>query len=181
MELLVVAALAVPLLWGVFVYNRFVGARNRVLAAWSDIDVQLKRRHDLIPKLVEAVRQYAAYEKATLENVTRLRAESERSARVRDVGALESELDLGIKRLIALVERYPDLAANQSFVALQRDLSDVENHIQFARRYYNGAVRLLNTRIDSFPDNIVAKLFRFVHADYFELEHPDERHTPEVG
>ena len=180
MDTLVAVALAVALLWGVFVYNRLVGARNRALAAWSDIDVQLKRRHDLIPKLVDAVRRYAAYEKATLENVTRLRVESERSARVRDVGALESELDHEIKRLVALVESYPDLAANESFVALQRDLSDVENHIQYARRYYNGAVRMLNTRIDSFPDNIVAKLFRFVHADYFELANPDERRSPEV-
>ena len=104
MELILIVAAAVPVVWGIVVYNRLVGDRNRVLAAWSDIDVQLKRRHDLIPKLVDAVRQYAAYEKATLENVTRLRVESERSARVRDVGALESELDRGIKRLVALVE-----------------------------------------------------------------------------
>ncbi len=167
----VVLAIAfVIALYAVIVYNLFVRDRNRVLTAWSDIDVQLKRRHDLLPKLVEAVRRYAAYEQATLESVTELRARSEGASRVGEIGPLESALGAGMRRLFALVENYPDLKADAGFLDLQRNVSEVEEHIQFARRYYNGAVRALNTRVDSFPDLIVARMFGFRHADYFELE-----------
>lgn len=156
--------------WAVAIYNRLVRDRNRVRAAWSDIDVQLKRRHDLIPKLVDAVRQYAAYEQATLTTVTELRAAAQGSAAITHVAAAEGALGSGLRRLVALAENYPDLKADQGFLDLQRQLSAVEDHIQYARRYYNGAVRNLNTRIDSFPDTLIARALGFQLADYFELE-----------
>ena len=169
------------LLWGVFIYNRLVGDKNRVMASWSDIDVQLRRRHDLIPKLVDAVRHYAAYESATLSEVTELRARSARSTSVAEIGGVESELAGRVHNLVALAEAYPDLKADDAFLTLQKDLTDVENTIQYARRYYNGAVRLLNTRIDSFPDMLVARLFRFIKADYFELDDASQRNSPSLG
>jgi LemA protein len=178
--LYVVLALSVPLLWGVFSYNRFVRDRNRVLAGWSDIDVQLKRRHDLIPKLVDAVRRYGAYESALLEHVTELRARSRETRDVNELSALETELGAGLGKILAVAEAYPDLKANRSFLDLQKSLSTVEDAIQFARRYYNGAVRMLNTRCDSFPDLIVARVFRFHHADYFELDDHSQRLSPKV-
>ncbi len=165
-----VLALIAALTYAVLVYNRLVRDRNRVLTAWSDIDVQLKRRHDLLPKLVAAVRRYAAYESATLEAVTQLRARSDQSPGVAEIGALESSLGMGIHRLLALVERYPELEADNAFLDLQRNISEVEDHIQYARRYYNGAVRALNTRIESFPDMLLAQPLRFVQAEYFELD-----------
>jgi LemA protein len=170
-------ALAAVLLWGIIVYNRLVGDRNRVLSAWSDIDVQLKRRHDLIPKLIDAVKQYAAYESATLSHVTDLRTRSQGVGSVAEIGGAESALGGEVRHLVALAEAYPDLKADDSFLALQKDLTDVENTIQYARRYYNGAVRMLNTRIDSFPDTLIARLFRFIKADYFELDAPGERNA----
>ncbi len=167
--------LAVVLLWGIFIYNRLVGDKNRVLSAWSDIDVQLKRRHDLIPKLVDAVKRYAAYESATLAEVTELRTRSEQSLSIAEIGGVEAQLAGRVQHLVALAEDYPDLKADDAFLALQKDLSDVENTIQYARRYYNGAVRMLNTRIDSIPDTLVARMFRFLSADYFELDDATER------
>ena len=172
------AVLVACLLWGILIYNRLVGDKNRVMSSWSDIDVQLKRRHDLIPKLVDAVKHYAAYESATLAEVTELRTRSERSMSVAEIGGVESELAGRVRSLVALAEAYPDLKADDAFLTLQKDLTDVENTIQYARRYYNGAVRLLNTRIDSFPDILVARLFRFLKADYFELDDATERASP---
>ena len=154
----------------VILYNRLVAARHRVLAAWSDIDVQLKRRHDLIPKLVDAVRQYAGYEQALLTTIVKLRDQSEVLTGVSDKAAVESHLGRGIHHLLALAEAYPDLKANQNFLQLQHDITEVENHIQYARRYYNGAVKVLNVRVESFPHNLVAKLFGFRTADYFDME-----------
>lgn len=168
------------LLWGVLIYNRLVGDKNRVMSAWSDIDVQLKRRHDLIPKLVDAVRHYAAYERATLSQVTELRSRSEQSGSVAEIGSVESRLGLEVRHLVALAEDYPELEADEAFLTLQKDLTEVENTIKFARRYYNGAVRVLNTRIDSFPDILVAKFFRFIKAEYFELDDATERNSPPV-
>jgi len=170
--------LAAILVWGIFIYNRLVGDRNRVLSAWSDIDVQLKRRHDLIPKLVDAVKGYAAYESAILTEVTELRARSAQSGNVAEIGGVETQLAGRVRHLVALAEDYPDLKADDAFLALQKDLTDVENTIQYARRYYNGAVRMLNTRIDSFPDTLVARMFRFISADYFELDDATERQSP---
>ncbi len=174
----ILISLAVVLIWGVFVYNRLVGDKNRVLSAWSDIDVQLKRRHDLIPKLVDAVRHFAAYESATLTEVTELRTRSRQSDSVAEIGGVESQLTGRVRHLVALAEDYPDLKADDAFLALQKDLTDVENTIQYARRYYNGAVRMLNTRIDSFPDTLVAAMFRFIKAEYFEIDDAAERQSP---
>ena len=145
-------------------YNRLVRDRNRVDAAWSDIDVQLQRRHDLIPQLVEAVDEYAGYEKATLEAVTTLRAEAmalKDGASPEELGKKEDELDRGVERLIAVAESYPDLKANENFLNLQRELAETENYLQFARRFYNGSVRYYNTRVESVPSNFVAGLFGF--------------------
>jgi LemA protein len=158
------------IVWGITIYNKLIRDRNRVLAAWSDIDVQLKRRHDLIPKLVETVKQYAAYERATVTAITELRSRSEQLQNVSDIGAVEAQIGSRLSALIAIAEDYPDLKANQSFLDLQENLTDVENHLQYARRYYNGAVRNLNIRIDSFPDIIVAGLFGFKAAQFFQYD-----------
>lgn len=167
--ILLVAAGALAL-WVAWTFNRLTRDRNRTRAAWSDIDVQLQRRHDLVPRLVEAVRGYAAYERATLETVTALREQSRAAQRVPEKAALEDRLENGLHRLIALAEAYPDLKANENFLSLQRELTEVEDHLQYARRFYNGAVRQLNTRVQSFPDLVVASLFAFREADFFDAE-----------
>ncbi len=169
MELILVFFVAV-IAWLVIIYNLFVRDKNRVLAAWSDIDVQLKRRHDLIPKLIDAVKQYAAYESSTLSAITALRSESADATGIERKGQIESELSTKLHQLIALAEDYPDLKANKSFLDLQKNLTDVENHIQYARRYYNGAVRNLNIRIDSFPDMLIARIFQFISAEFFDFD-----------
>ena len=162
--------LIVLIAWFIIIYNLFVRDKNRVLAAWSDIDVQLKRRHDLIPKLIDAVKQYAAYESSTLSAITTLRSQSEDTTGIEKRGEIEGELSAKLHQLIALAENYPDLKANKSFLDLQKNLTDVENHIQYARRYYNGAVRNLNIRVDSFPDMLIARIFRFILAEFFDFD-----------
>lgn len=169
MELIFVFFVVV-ITWLIIIYNLFVRDKNRVLAAWSDIDVQLKRRHDLIPKLIDAVKQYAAYESSTLSAITALRSESSEAVGIERKGQIESELSTKLHQLIALAEDYPDLKANRSFLDLQKNLTDVENHIQYARRYYNGTVRNLNIRVDSFPDMFIARIFRFILAEFFDFE-----------
>jgi len=169
MELIIVLFVAV-LAWFIIIYNLFVRDKNRVLAAWSDIDVQLKRRHDLIPKLIDAVKQYADYESSTLSAITVLRTESVDASGIEKKGQIERQLSTKLHQLIALAENYPDLKANQSFLDLQKNLTDVENHIQYARRYYNGAVRNLNIRVDSFPDMIIARIFQFIPAEFFDFD-----------
>ncbi|PLY03311.1 MAG: hypothetical protein C0623_01735 [Desulfuromonas sp.] len=164
----------------VIIYNRLVRDRNRVSTALSDIDVQLKRRYDLIPKLVAAVEQYARYERATLTTVTEIRNQASAIDGVCQKAPLEQQLGQGLGKLIALAEDYPELKADQSFLQLQNDLTDIENHIQYARRYYNGAVRNLNTRIGSFPDLVVARLFRFCPQAFFEIESPEQLNSPEI-
>lgn len=156
--------------YAVVLYNALVTDRARVYSAWSDVEVQLKRRHDLIPKLVETVRQYAAYEQATLEGVVALRARTEQARGAEEVASAETALGDGVRRLFALVESYPDLKADTVFLDLQQAVTEVEAHIQHARRYYNGAVRALNTRIEQFPDLLVARPLGFDPAGYFELE-----------
>lgn len=164
--LALLAALGILL---IVLYNRLVRDKHRVSAAWSDIDVQLKRRHDLLPKLIEAVKQYAGYEQATLERVTTLRrVAGEQQGSAQRTG-LESELSAALIKIYALAEDYPDLKSNASYLDLQQQISEVERDIQFARRYYNGAVNHLNTRIESFPDLIVARALAFRPADYFEF------------
>lgn len=171
------AALAV---WGIVLYNLLVRDRARVAAAWSDVSVQLKRRYDLIPKLVEAVKQHAGYERGVLESVVARRANALVAGSPAQRGAPEAMLGRDLQRLIAVAERYPELKASQSFLDLQRNLSQVEDQIQYARRYYNGAVNNLNTRVDTFPDLLIARLFGFRTAEYFELESAGEAQPAEV-
>lgn len=161
----------VGLFYAINVYNRLISLKNRVQEAWSDIDVQMKRRYDLIPNLVETVKGYAAHEKNTLESVIQARNAAmsdhgDPAHQARSEGLLQSAL----KNLFALVEAYPDLKANQSFVSLQAQLAEIEDHIQKARRYYNGSVRDLNNLIEQFPSNIVAGRFNFEKAIFFELD-----------
>ena len=163
---------------GVVLYNRLVRSRNRVDTAWSDIDVQLQRRHDLIPNLVQAVDQYAGYERATLEAVTELRAEAMRVTDMDARGKAEEELGNGVQRFIALAENYPDLKANENFLNLQKQLVETENYLQFARRYYNGSVRDYNTMTETVPSNIVASAFGFGLRSFFQKSSDDVANVP---
>jgi LemA protein len=164
----------------VVLYNRLVQARNRVDTAWSDIDVQLQRRHDLIPRLVKAVDAYAKYEKATLEAVTELRAEAMRQTSIRERSKAEDQLSEGVHKLIALAESYPDLKANENFLNLQNELVETENYLQFARRYYNGSVREYNTMTESVPSNIIAGIFKFRARSFFQKSSDDVANVPLV-
>ena len=170
MDWIVIALLLAPLAYAVIIYNRLVRDRQLTLAGWSDIGVQLKRRHDLIPKLIGAVKQYADFEQATLSRVTGIRTGISTPGEAPQQARLEADISRGLGSIFALQEAYPELKANQSFLQLQTDISTVEADIQFARRYYNGAVRNLNTRIESFPDLLLARLFGFHPAEYFEFE-----------
>ena len=162
----------------VVLYNRLIQARNRVDTAWSDVDVQLQRRHDLVPRLVTAVDAYANYEKATLEAVAELRTEAMHQADVRARGKAEEKLGAGIERLIALAESYPDLKANENFLNLQNELVETENYLQFARRYYNGSVREYNTMTESVPSNIIAGVFSFKGRSFFQKASDDVANVP---
>jgi LemA protein len=173
--------LLLPLIWAVYSYNRLVKYKNMVLAAWSDIEVQLKRRFDLIPKLVEAVQAYSGYERTLLEEITELRSDSETGKTPSEKSEAESEVTGKIKGLIAVAEAYPDLKADTQYLHLLHQLTDVENHIQFARRYYNGSAQHLNVRIESFPDMVIAQMFGFKRAEYFELESATEALPPDIG
>lgn len=168
--ILVSIVLAVLGAWGIAIYNRLVRDRNNVAAGWSDIGVQLQRRHDLIPKLVAAVRAYADYEQATMSAVTELRVQSEREDDRARKARIEQQLRIGLDRLLAVAENYPDLKANQGFLDLQEQISATEEKLQYARRFYNGAVRLYNTRLQSFPDSFVAGWLGFAQAEYFEAD-----------
>ena len=176
--LILPAAVAI---WGAWAYNRLIRDRNRVAAAWSDIDVQLLRRHDLVPRLVEAVRAYADYERATMIAVTGLRARSVTAEKLADKARIEDEVEAGMHRLIALSENYPDLKADDNFLQLQRDLTDIEDHLQYARRYYNGAVRIYNTRLDTVPDLLIARPFGFSPREFFEVPGREVRAAPTVA
>lgn len=180
MTLILIAA-AVVIAWAVVGYNLLVRDRSRVAQAWSDVDVQLTRRHDLVPQLVKLVQHYAAYERALLENVATLRARGAQEPSPGARGALEGSLGSGMHRLIALAESYPELKASENFLDLQQKLADTENQIQYARRYYNGSVNNLSTRIESFPDLLIARLFAFRQAEYFELEEPGMAQAPAVA
>jgi LemA protein len=155
---------------GIWIYNALVRDRNQVSNAWSDIDVQLVRRHDLVPQLVAAVKAYADYEQGTLAAVTELRTRSEAASRLPERAALEDAMEAGLHRLIAVQEAYPDLQADENFRALQAGLTEVEDHLQYARRFYNGAVRIFNTRIESFPHLLLARPLGFRQAEFFEAD-----------
>ena len=163
------AVLSLLLAYAVVIYNRLVADRHRVEAAWSDVDVQLKRRGELVPKLVDTVRQYARYEQATLDAVASLRAKALADSDIDRRARHERALAEGVQRLMALVETYPQLGSDQLFADLGQSITEVEDQIQYARRYYNGAVRALNTRIERFPDLLLARLFGYRQAVYFDL------------
>jgi LemA protein len=178
--LLVAAALGIYL---IVVFNGLVRTRQMASEAWSGIDVQLKRRSDLIPNLVDSVKGYAAHERDVLAQVTELRGAA-RALPADDVGRralAESALSLALGKLMAVVESYPDLKASGNFLALQQELSGLESEIQMARRYYNGAVRNLNILVQSFPSNLIAGLFGFASRDYFQLSDDAERAVPAVA
>jgi LemA protein len=178
---LAVALAASIAIWLALAFNQLVRANNLVREAWSEIDVQLKRRADLIPNLVATVRGYLQHERGLLESVTELRGRSLAAATPRERGAAESALSRSLGTLVATAEAYPDLKANQSFLELQRELSEIEEQLQLARRYYDGAVREYNILAESFPSNLAATAFGFRPAEYFEIEAPAERAVPAVA
>ncbi len=176
--ILVVIGLLVLILAGM--YNSLVQLRVRADSAWSDIDVQLKRRHDLIPNLVETVKGYAAHEKGTFENVAKLRSQAMQATTPADKAQAESQLSGALKSLFAVAESYPELKASEQFTGLQTSLNSIEDNIQNARRYYNAVIRDYNTRVQSFPINILAGMFGFTIRQFFEVEAPADRENVQV-
>lgn len=160
----------VVVVWAIVAYNRFIRFNNRTDESWSDIDVQLKRRYDLIPNLVEAVKGYASHEREAFESVTKARAAAMGAQTVEQHAQAENALMGTLKSLFAIAEAYPELKANQNFLELQRELSDTENKIQAARRFYNTNVRDLNTAVDSFPSNVIARAFNFSKREFFDAD-----------
>ena len=179
--LVLLALLVGVLIWVVGIYNGLVRLRNQVKNAWSQIDVQLKRRHDLIPNLVETVKGYAGHEKSTLEGVTQARARAVSANGVGEQAQAEQELSGALGRLMLVVEQYPDLKANQNFLGLQEELTSTENRIGFSRQHYNDSVMGYNTKIQSFPPNIIAGMFNFGEEEFFELEDAAAREVPKVA
>jgi len=161
-------------------YNGLVQLKVRADNAWSDIDIQLKRRHDLIPNIVETVKGYAAHEKGTFENVARYRSAAMAATSTEDRAQAEGQLTQALRGLLAVAEAYPELKANAQFMSLQQQLTDLEDAIQNSRRYYNAVVRDLNTKIQSFPSNIIAGMFNFQQRQFFEITDPTERAVPTV-
>ena len=166
--------------WFILTYNGLVRLRNQVKNAWSQIDVQLKRRYDLIPNLVETVKGYAAHEKETFERVIKARQRGIDASTVKDQAEAENMITGALRQLFALSEAYPDLKANQNFLALQEELSSTENKIAFSRQYYNDAVQTFNTRQEMFPANLVASMLGFQPAEFFEVEEASQREAPKV-
>ncbi len=179
MAYLFVGVLALLVAWAIVAFNRLVRLRNQSRTAWADIDVQLTRRHDLVPMLVESVKAYAGHEKALLENVAALRAQAMTLKSPQRLGQVESALEQGLGRVLMLQEAYPDLKANQNFAQLQAGLVAVEDHLQYARRFYNGAVRDLNDGIQRFPSSLIANGFGFTAAEFFHAD-DDARAAPKV-
>lgn len=161
-------------------YNSLVRLRNETRNAWSQIDVQLKRRHNLIPNLVETVKGYAAHEKETLENVTAARSQAAGATGIADQAQAESGLTAALGRLMVVVEQYPDLKANANFMSVQEELTSTENRIGFSRQHYNDSVLQYNNRIESVPSNIIAGLFQFAAAEFFEIVNEEVREVPKV-
>jgi LemA protein len=171
--MIILIILAVVILWAVFIYNGFVGLINRAKEAWADIEVQLKRRYDLIPNLVNTVKGYATHESTAFEKVTQARAAAMGAKTMGDHSKSEAILGQAVTGLFGIAEAYPDLKANQNFLALQNELSDTENKIQAARRFYNTNVRDLNIQIESVPSNFLAKLCNFAKMEFFDLADND--------
>jgi LemA protein len=163
------------------IYNRLVTNKNMVAEGWSGIDVQLKRRADLIPNLIESVKGYMGHERGVLDQVTELRTKSLAAQGVGDKAKVEGALGAALGNLFAVAENYPDLKASQNFLELQKSLADIEDQVQLARRYYNGAARNLNILIQSFPSNLMASTFHFTPVEYFEIEAAADRAVPKVS
>src|SRR6266540_1774537 len=168
----VLGIVALVLLYGVLVYNRLVRLRVRVENAWSQIDVQLRRRYDLIPNVVESVKGYAEHERELCEDVAKARSQAQSAAGVQAQAEAENQVTRSLNRLLAVAENYPDLKASQNFLALQEELTGTESKIAFARQFYNDQVQSLNTLIGTFPSRIVAAAGRFQRRDFFEIEEP---------
>jgi LemA protein len=162
------------------IYNSLIKLNNLAKEGWSGIEVQLKRRYDLIPNLLSLVEGYAKHEKSVLENVTNARARTVSATSRNERGKSENMLTQALKTLFAVAENYPQLKANENYLALQKELSAIENNIQFARRYYNGTVRDLNIKIESFPSNLIAAMFNFKKLEFFEIEREEERKAPKI-
>lgn len=178
-SIVILAVLVV--VWAISVYNRLINMRTLKEEGWSGIDVQLKRRHDLIGNLVNTVKGYMQHEKAVLEEIARLRTAAQQASGVRNVAAAESGLNQALGRLFAVMENHPDLKANENAMHLQESLSSLEEEIQMARRYYNATARDLNIVIQSFPSSIIARRYGFENADFFELENAAEAAVPQVS
>ena len=168
--LILLAIIVILIIWAIAIYNGLIRLKNRVDEAWSDIDVQLKRRYDLIPNLVNTVKGYAAHEKEVFEKVTEARTRAMSAQSAGDKAQAENMLSQTLKSLFAVAENYPDLKANQNFLELQRELTDTEDKIQAARRFYNGNVRDFNTKIQVFPNNLIAGSLGYTAREFFEAE-----------
>jgi LemA protein len=179
--LIVLGIIVIIILYLIGAYNSLVKLRNQVKNSWSQIDVQLKRRHDLIPNLIETVKGYMTHERETLQNVTNARAQAMDATSVGDKAKAEGILGGALGRLNIAVEAYPDLKANQNFLALQEELTSTENKISFSRQSYNDQVLFFNNKIQMFPSNIVAGMFNFKEAEFFELEDAKEKEVPKVS
>lgn len=180
MKWLIIIIIVLPLLYIVYAFNKLIRGKVRCEEAWSDIQVQLKRRYNLIPNLIETVKGYAKHERGVFEKVTKARTQALEAKDVREQQKAENFLSSTLKTLFAVAENYPDLKANANFLELQRELSDTENKIQAARRFYNGNVRDYNISLQSFPTNLIASLFKFKPKDLFELETTEEAKVPKV-
>jgi len=178
---IVLVIIAAAAIYGIGVFNRLVRLRNLVREGWSGIDVQLKRRTDLVPNLVETVKGYAAHERGVFEEVTAMRASSIAANNVSAQASAEQGLQVSLGKLFAVAEAYPELKADKNFLALQQQLADIEDQLQMARRYYNGTVRNLNTAIQSFPTNVLAGLFGFREQPFFELDDRSQATVPGVA
>lgn len=178
--LIFVIIVAVIAVYAVQIYNSLVRLRNQVKNAWSQIDVQLKRRHDLIPNLIETVKGYMTHERETLENITKARSAAVDASSIADKSKAETELSGALGKFNLVVENYPDLKANQNFLELQEELTSTENKISFARQSYNDQVLFYNNKIEMFPSNILAGMFNFIKEEFFEIEIESEREVPKV-
>lgn len=170
---ILIGIVVLVLLYGVYLYNKFISLVNRAKEAWADIDVQLKRRYDLIPNLINTVKGYAKHERGVFEKVTEMRAQAMAAGGVREQGQAENMLTDALRSLFAVAENYPDLKANENFLELQRELTDTENKIQASRRFYNTNVRDLNIALESFPQNVIGNMFNFAKREFFELDEGD--------
>jgi len=179
--IIAIAAVVLLVFFIIGIYNALIRLRNQVKNAWSQIDVQLKRRHDLIPNLVETAKGYMQHERETFEAITNARSQAMGAKSVSDASKAEGALGEALSKFMLVVENYPDLKANQNFLSLQEELTSTENKISFARQNYNDQVLFFNNKIQMFPSNIVAGMFDFTKRDFFEIEAPAEREVPKVS